>query len=605
MSLTSATVKNTVLARLDDQVNLTALTRVYRTARHLRLSQVVARMQRACRQTVKRVPVYSVPRRISDLVNDECHSIANQLPSSHPGAKGLECLALLEQGCFRHLNESVDIGLQRPNWHLGPVSENRLWVVTLHYHQWLYELARIVEDDNSNCERARKLFGHYLQDWLRHCDVGTPGSEFLSCNAYAIATRLGWWVRAFFKVECELRSCDSELYDRWLESFWRQAEHLHANLEWDLRANHLLRDAVGLAWVGRFFRDDRSNHWLETASRIAVEQAEEQVLADGGHFERSPAYHLEVMDDFLALFHLLKDEVARRTVRTAWSRMAEAAQWMCHPDGQIAQFNDTSRRYVTETVSAGMQSHEPREAMPDHGGKFLEQFGLAVWKGDPWTLFFDLGEIGPDYQPGHAHADTLSIECAYQGQRLLVDPGCHSYDHDERRRYDRATDSHNTVCIDGIDSSEVWHIFRVGRRAKPFGRDVVVHDNGLTATASHEGYRHLPGKPVHTRTVRVGDGAAAKGVKNLLCAAPGEPSRKKVPDTFFEICDLIGGKGKHDVLGGFLIDPAWSVVHTADGWELACGDRRIRVSIASEAKLALSVEKRPVHPDHGVEVMTN
>ena len=39
---------------------------------------------------------------------------------------------------------------------------------------------------------------------------------------------------------------------------------------------------------------------------------------------------------------------------------------------------------------------------------------------------------------------------------------------DERRRYDRSTAAHNTVSIDGTDSSEVWQIFRVGRRAKAY-----------------------------------------------------------------------------------------------------------------------------------------
>jgi uncharacterized heparinase superfamily protein len=58
---------------------------------------------------------------------------------------------------------------------------------------------------------------------------------------------------------------------------------------------------------------------------------------------------------------------------------------------------------------------------------------------------------------------------------------------------------HNTVEVDGADSSEVWAAFRVARRAKPFdvrwGRD-----NGtLWLEASHDGYRRLRGKVTHRR----------------------------------------------------------------------------------------------------------
>ena len=52
-------------------------------------------------------------------------------------------------------------------------------------------------------------------------------------------------------------------------------------------------------------------------------------------------------------------------------------------------------------------------------------------------------------------------------ERLFVDPGTYCYDDSNERRYDRASSSHNTVSIDEVDSSEVWDIFRVGRRARP------------------------------------------------------------------------------------------------------------------------------------------
>ena len=69
-----------------------------------------------------------------------------------------------------------------------------------------------------------------------------------------------------------------------------------------------------------------------------------------------------------------------------------------------------------------------------------------------------------------------------------------------------ATAAHSTVEIDGQNSSEVWAGFRTGRRARV--HDLVIRESGdaVTVSCSHDGYRWLPGKPVHRRqwTLRAG-----------------------------------------------------------------------------------------------------
>ena len=84
-----------------------------------------------------------------------------------------------------------------------------------------------------------------------------------------------------------------------------------------------------------------------------------------------------------------------------------------------------------------------------------------------------------------------------------MDPGTFAYDLDDHRRYDRSTAAHNTVCLDGQDSSEVWHIFRVGRRAYPLDVQVDFSGGGMRASASHDGYDHLPGRPRSLRRLEI------------------------------------------------------------------------------------------------------
>ncbi len=342
-----------------------------------------------------------------------------------------------------------------------------------------------------------------------------------------------------------------------------------------------MRDAVGLAWAGRFFAEDPAREWLKTATRLAVEQAAEQELPDGGHFERSPMYHLHVMGDVFSLALLLEDAEARTRLRDTWRRMAVALAWLRHPDGDLALFNDGGLQgsdAVARMLQLGAHLGVEISTGARRGGFHFVQTGLTVWHGDPWTIFFDVGPVGPDYQPGHAHADTLAVECSFRGQRLFVDPGTYAYDLDDRRRYDRSTAAHNTVCIDGQDSSEVWHIFRVGRRACPREVSVDFTAGGMRATGSHSGYDHLPGRPRHTRRIDLGaDGKLA-------------------------LTDRVEGGCRHHVDGGFLLAPGWTAVAAAGGWLLTSGASRVRLTMRVPQGAKLYEERRLYHPEYGREI---
>jgi hypothetical protein len=472
----------------------------------------------------------------------------------------------------REPEQATVSGPDSPDWRLGAVATDRLRTITLHYHAWAYPLA----------ERAGDAFRQHLADWMRRCALEAPGARELAWNAYAIATRLTWWVRSYRLLGSDRWRGWGTFHDDFLASLWQQAAYLRDHLEWDLRANHLLRDAVGLAWAGRFFAEDRAREWLEAATRLAVSQADEQVLPDGGHFERSPMYHLHVMEDFLSLALLVEDPKARGRLRDSWAAMAEFLAWLRHPDGDLVLFNDgglPGAPTVEHMLGLGSRLGVETDAAPRRGGRHFPDTGLVAWHGEPWAVFFDVGPAGPDYQPGHAHADTLTVECSYRGRRLFVDPGTYAYDLDDRRRYDRSTAAHNTVCVDGQDSSEAWHIFRVGRRAYP--RDVRVEftGGGVRAAAAHTGYDHLPGRPRHRRRLEVGGGRLT-------------------------LTDRVEGRGRHRVEGGWLLGPEWAASPAGGGWVLTDGPRTVRVSVQGSEGLKLYEERRPYHPGYGRELET-
>jgi uncharacterized heparinase superfamily protein len=88
---------------------------------------------------------------------------------------------------------------------------------------------------------------------------------------------------------------------------------------------------------------------------------------------------------------------------------------------------------------------------------------------------------------------------------MVVDSGVSTYEPGAERLCQRGTSAHNTVEINGKNSSEVWGSFRVARRAKPFGLSIAEEDDRtILVRCAHNGYQRLPGHPVHWREWRLG-----------------------------------------------------------------------------------------------------
>lgn len=283
--------------------------------------------------------------------------------------------------------------------------------------------------------------------------------------------------------------------------------HLRCKMENHLLGNHLWANAKALVFSGCFFDSAESDKWLRYGLRLVAEELEEQVLLDGGHFERSPMYHAIVLEDLLDLIQLANlypKQIPGETV-SRWRELATCMfswlQVMTHPDGELSFFNDatlgiapnlsalTSYRELLGLVNP---SNKQVSALLGESGYARMQLGEAI-------VLADVAPIGPDYLPGHAHADTLSFEMSLFGQRLFVNQGIDRYGTDDKRLFQRGTAAHNTVVVDGENSSEVWSGFRVARRARPFNLFSELDSEPLTLRCAHNGYHRLSGKVTHTR----------------------------------------------------------------------------------------------------------
>jgi len=366
---------------------------------------------------------------------------------------------------------------------------------------WRYNQHYFDDLSAADAESRRHWHCALIDRWL----ADNPPGRGTAFAPYPTSLRMVNWIKAFLG--------DLEPAPVWLDSLALQARWLSRHLEWHLLGNHLFANAKALVYAGLFFDGPQAQAWLQRGLSILQRELPEQVLRDGGHFERSPMYHALALEDVLDLMNAIRTlGPADPRVKSMQVQLAVVAASMLHwlrcmtaPDGTPTRFNDSAdgiapvlpelERYAAALgVTAPMPAAEGVNQLRDSGYTVMARAGAQAW--------LDTAPIGPDYLPGHAHADTLSYELYVHGKALVVNRGTSVYGDGARRQTERGTAAHSTLQLDDLDSSEVWSGFRVGRRARPGP----VEAKGWEVSCSHDGYSHLPGHPIHERSWSLGIG---------------------------------------------------------------------------------------------------
>ncbi|WP_210165901.1 heparinase II/III family protein [Devosia limi] len=281
-----------------------------------------------------------------------------------------------------------------------------------------------------------------------------------------------------------------------------QARHLRNRLEHHILGNHLLANAKALYLAGAYFSGREAHIWLSLGRRLLERQLQEQILDDGAHFELSPMYHLIVLEDLLDVVNIGRayDLPLPSGIEGAVEKMLAWSRVMRHPDGDIPFFNDATLGIApapAELDAYGVRLDLAPATTPDPAA-MMSASGYVRLQAQDAVLFADLAAVGPSYLPGHAHADTLSFELSIGGERVFVNGGTSVYGLSAERGRQRGTAAHTTLSIDGVNSSDVWAGFRVGRRASP---QLLAYTKGepTILAAEHDGYVHRPGAPRHKR----------------------------------------------------------------------------------------------------------
>jgi uncharacterized heparinase superfamily protein len=479
---------------------------------------------------------------------------------SHP----LQCRMEGGESVFRFLNSSQRFNIESFDWRVA--HRTKLWRYNLHYFDYLHQKGRLWSSKAA-----------LVDSWIKNNPPGLPDAW----DPFPASLRIVNWIKFFLSS-----GAAGNLDGAWLRSLYNQALWLEKNIEYHLLANHYFKNGKALLFAGVFFQGANGERWINKGLRIVASEVEEQILRDGGHFERSPMYHAMILEDCLDIFNLCRGnagksrERLKEILQEPIQRMVEFLNAMTHPDGQIALFNDAA--FGVEASPGDLTAYSERltekkiSGAPSQAQSFpaTGYYIMAPRKND--KLIIDCGPVGPDYQPGHSHCDTLSFELSLNGRRIIVDSGCCQYEDGEIRRYNRGNPGHNTLTIDRQNQSEVWGAHRCARRAYPVAAKLCRdNDDAILFEGAHDGYKRLYGSPIHHRMVR-----------------------------WFEdeihIEDRVEGKGRHAIESRLHIHPELSVDCRENAVVLRDGDR-LSATLSGVGPGRIELDRGWYCPEFGIQ----
>lgn len=391
---------------------------------------------------------------------------------------------------FQFVNLNTSFPQNHIDWNFS--EHGKLWTYNLNYFDWLHQ------PDFSQADGI-----YHLYDYIAKYDDLKDGKE-----PYPTSLRIINWVKYVSINQLD----DFAIHD----TINQDAQRLVNNLEYHLLANHLLENAFALVFAAYHLQDEK---FLIKGKKMLVSQLEEQILGDGAHYELSPMYHQLMLYRVLDTINLLRLNDWNhdlRLIEFLESKAVIMCGWLdkvTFSSGVIPMVNDSARGVNPDTKSiltyASQLDLKWKECR-------LSDSGYRTIANERFEMFLDIGNIKPSYQPGHAHADSLSFVMHSDGKPFIVDRGTSTYEKNDLRQAERSTSAHNTVTIQGQNSSKVWGGFRVAHRAMIN----LIGDSETCIEASHDGYQNIG--IIHSRKwsfednkVAIIDRVSKEGTANL------------------------------------------------------------------------------------------
>lgn len=392
---------------------------------------------------------------------------------------------------------------------------------------------------------------------------------------------------------------------------WQTGRHVSVNINQARMQgnNHAISEAVGLLTIGLLFPEfQQASSWRRGGQKILAGEVARQVYDDGSYVQHSLNYHRVMMDDLLWAIRLGQTH-GHPPPADVLARFQRAADWlseMIDPAGgrapnygnndgglvlPLSTCDYTDYRPVAQAAHYLLHQRRCFEPGP-WDEKMLWLFGpkslaapvdaptrkasFAAGKGGYYIL------RGPvswamvrchTYRRRPGQADMLHLDLWYRGENVIRDAGSYMYNCEQPwRHYFRSTAAHNTLQLDDRDQMTKGPRFLWFEWPKAHLRHFETSPEGRVGyfEGEHFGYKHLPGRPVHRRSV---------------C---------RIDDTYIVIDDLLGSDA-HDVAIRWRLFPAqWQ--RDGNSFQAKVAGDEIRLAVTAPEGLhveLLSGRERP------------
>jgi hypothetical protein len=445
---------------------------IFHTIRHLRLIQIHYQLWYRIRRDARHILGIKY-----QLIVDQK---SNQLKLENWIDKTVSYWKSIKTFQFLNLSKEYSNSL---NWNES--CYGKLWSYNLNYMDYLIQKGM---DEKTGIE--------LIQQFINDLPLNRIGLE-----PYPIALRGINWIKFLNKFSISNPNFSGSLY--------AQYRILFNNLEYHLLGNHLLEDGFSLLFGAFYFEEKK---WYKKAIKIIEKELNEQILNDGAHFELSPMYHQIILERLLDCLNLIQNnhmfkgqEALRMLLNTKAIKMIQWLNFITFSNGSIPLLNDSANGIAPTTeqlnkyaLRLGLTSQEPLRGNNLNPSNLFES-GYRRFNTPNYECIVDIGEIGPSYQPGHAHADTFNFVLNLNNEPFIVDTGISTYEANKIRLDERGTAAHNTVTVNNKNSSTVWSSFRVAKRAKV----TIIKDEPNIVIAEHGGYKNI--SVIHQRSWHFSD----------------------------------------------------------------------------------------------------
>lgn len=457
---------------------------IYQTLRKLSISQIYHRINFLFKKKFnvyqnfylnKRVKVFHDTKNIKyDAVNRN-YSCDNELDFK------IDVIDDIIKNKFIFLNHKIDFG-EQINWSLSEnESKSRLWSFHLHYFDYLVDIAKlyIIKSDKKYYQYIKKTLLH----WSSHNSLKDKNFDYAAWSRYVVSCRLISLIRVYALLK------NSNLSDKPFFIFLRKliikhVLYLKDNLELDILGNHIIKNYKALVFASILF-DDKELHLL--TEKIYKKYISNQFTSKSGmHKEFSPMYSSIVLEDLLDIYNLNRDKKLEHVI----SKLLHCIDCLNEND-KLFYFNDCVDSFAkpfsylkTFANKLGISYEKIK--------KINDLDGLIVFSScEKNNIKFGINCANIPIQDGHYHCSNLSLELFYKNLKFLTNSGVLGYSNNLNRNSFRSTSYHNTLQFGTFEQSQIWALFRVGKRAKSsyvisnddtrnlLLRSNVVHYNGI------------------------------------------------------------------------------------------------------------------------------